>query len=65
MHAKIWKPNVKKAGKEYWRVSESISFSVNEAKDLISEEHPAGVEDKENFFSPPAPSSLRAFLMLG
>jgi hypothetical protein len=42
MPAKIWKPNVKKAGKEYWRVSESISFSVYEAKDLISEEHPAG-----------------------
>jgi hypothetical protein len=36
MHAKIWKPNVKKAGKEYWRVSESISFSVYEARDLIS-----------------------------
>jgi hypothetical protein len=42
MPAKIWKPNVKKAGKEILESSESISFSVNEAKDLISEEHPAG-----------------------
>jgi hypothetical protein len=58
-------PMSRKQERRYWRVSESISFSVYEAKDLISEEHPAGVEDKENFFSPPAPSSLRALLILG
>jgi len=28
--------------RRYWRVSESISFSVFKAKDMISEEHPAG-----------------------